>query len=201
MEGADPRPVVPEDRVGDDELLYHRVRAEHFGRDAENKPFVSANAFNDKRKKPSVDRAHLTGFDPAYRRWEQSDAIVSLLTEEVRAIDTIVENTATGSPIAPYVIDVRPDPVKDHATLPGNPAHAQIQADREMTGSAFGRLKNVLALMITPVLDPHEPAVYLTGTRSIYHTRTCRYLKRSRTPVPFKEAQTQASPCSACRPE
>jgi hypothetical protein len=70
-----------------------------------------------------------------------------------------------------------------------------------MSGSAFKRLKEVLALMISPVLDLHEPVVYLTHTRKIYHTRKCHHLRRSRTPLPFKEVQTQASPCCACRPE
>jgi hypothetical protein len=199
MDVAGPRALLPEDRVGDDELLYRRVREQYISRDAENKPFVSANAFNDKQKKPSVDRAHLTGFDPQRARWEQSDAIVSLLTEEVRAINSIIERTATGTPVAPYLIDVRPDPLKDHPTLPDNPAHAQIQADRDMTGSAFSRLKEVLAQMISPVLDPHEPVVYLTRTRKVYHTRTCHHLKKSRTPVPFH--QVQALPCCACRPD
>src|SRR5258708_1453769 len=128
MEAADPRQGVPEGRVDDDELLYRRVRAQYYHRDPDNRPYVSANAFNDPEKKPSVDRAHLTGFDPSCTRWDQSDAIVSLLTEEVRGINTIVENTATGRLIAPYVIDVKPDPVKDHATLPDNLAHAKIEA-------------------------------------------------------------------------
>ncbi|MGI8554546.1 MAG: hypothetical protein ACR2PL_27710, partial [Dehalococcoidia bacterium] len=111
MEAADPRARLSEDRVADEELLYHRVREQYFGRDAENKPFVSTNAFNDKQKKPSVDRANLTGFDPQRTRWEVSDAVVSLLTGEVRAITSIIERTATGAPVAPYVIDVKPDPI------------------------------------------------------------------------------------------
>src|SRR5437667_2196888 len=113
MEEAGPSAPLPEDRVADDEVLYRRVRESYFGRDTENKPFVSANAFNDKLRKPSVDRAHLTGFDPQLTRWEESDAVVSLVTEEVRAINSVIERTATGAPIAPYVIDVRPDPIKN----------------------------------------------------------------------------------------
>ena len=84
------------------------------------------------------------------------------------------------------------------------PETARLDAwgeNREMTGSAFSRLKDVLAQMISPVLSPYEPVVYLTRSGKIYHTRTCHHLKRSRTPLPFSQAQTQASPCSACRPE
>jgi hypothetical protein len=167
----------------------------------DNEVIVSANAFNDPQQKPSVDRAHLTRFDPQHTRWEQSDAIVSLMTHEVRAIRSVIENTATGQPIGPYSFEVRPDPIQNHETLPDNPAHAQIEADRQMTGSAFKRLKEVLAQMISPILDPHEPVVYLRRTRKIYHTRTCHHLKRGRTAVPFKEVPAHASPCCACRPE
>jgi hypothetical protein len=55
------------DSVRDDELLYRSVRSESeveeyfFDR---GKLIIRPAAFNDKRKKPSVDRAELREFDP-----------------------------------------------------------------------------------------------------------------------------------------
>jgi hypothetical protein len=144
------------DRVGDAERLYRRVREKYVRIEADNTVRFSANAFNDRERKPSVDRAILVDDQPQRTRKEPSDAVAGLIAREVRAIEEVVERTATGQVVRPYRIDVVPNPIHNDPDLPDNPAHAKIQADREINSSAFKQLKDVLARMAQPELRPHE---------------------------------------------
>ncbi len=56
------------DTIQDDECLYRSVRGpegEEYTYDTKGKLEVRWQAFRDRNKKPSVDRAVLKGFDPA----------------------------------------------------------------------------------------------------------------------------------------
>jgi len=53
MSEGDPRPALPEDRVGDDERLYRSVREKFFIRHSETEVTVSEHAYNDARRQPS----------------------------------------------------------------------------------------------------------------------------------------------------
>ena len=203
MSEADPRLALSEDRVGDDERLYRTVREKFFIRHSETEVTVSEHAYNDARKQPSVDRARIIGFDPQRGRFRESDAVVSLIAGQVRAIRSIIQNSPTGIPLGPYRFDVLPRPIKDDPdpNIPDNPAHAQIEADRELSGSAFERLKRVLAFMSSAELDPYEQVVYFTRTKKVYHKRTCHHLKNGKRPMAFQKAPAAARPCSQCQPE
>src|SRR5687768_15922496 len=96
MEGAAPRPLESDDHVDDQELLYHAVREKHFIRHSETDITVSENAYYDSRKQPSVDRAQLNDSEPQRTRFRESDAIVSLVTADVRGIESIIQPTAGG---------------------------------------------------------------------------------------------------------
>src|ERR1041384_3501139 len=103
MEVAEPSGVVPPAHVDDEELLYHAVRQRHFSRLSETEVTVSANAYTDREMRPSVDRAQMRDFEPHRTRFNESDGIVSLVTKEVRAINDVFQNTASGQPTgAPY---------------------------------------------------------------------------------------------------
>jgi hypothetical protein len=115
---------MAEDRVGDDETLYRSVRASEILRDPGRQIIrVSSQAFGDRNQEVSVDRAILRGHDPRGSQRSPTDAVVELLTGEVRAICSLVQRDATSQELGLYTIDVRPDP------LPDNPAHALIYAD------------------------------------------------------------------------
>src|SRR6266700_2783054 len=101
MSEGDPRPALPEDRVCDDERLYRSVREKFFIRHSETEVTVSEHAYNDARRQPSVDRARLIGFDPQRARFRDSDAVVSLVAGQVRAIKSIIQHSPTGTPIGP----------------------------------------------------------------------------------------------------
>ncbi len=118
--------------VLDEEWLHRSVRVSECQRIQPPKR-LSSTAFNDKGKKPSVDRAALR---PAVdSKIDASDGVVRLLTASVRGI---------GIPI------VAPNPPNFEVDvwvrwLPDNPAHAQIEPLPNMSGSRFDKLKEALA--------------------------------------------------------
>lgn len=128
------------DRVDDDEILYRSVVPELWKQKGAGEFYLSSQAFADRHRRPSVDRARLCGHDPGHTQFRPSDYVCSLVTEEVRAIDTVVRYDKKGNPQARHNIDVEPVPLSD------NPAHAEIYAVPEISSeSLFRRLLERLA--------------------------------------------------------
>ena len=48
--------------------------------------------------------------------------------------------------------------------------------------------------------DPATITVYITRTGEKYHRDGCRFLSRSRIPMPLKEAAKRFTPCKVCKP-
>jgi cbb3-type cytochrome oxidase cytochrome c subunit len=48
--------------------------------------------------------------------------------------------------------------------------------------------------------DPQTITVYVTRTGAKYHRDGCRYLSRSKIPMPLAEAVKRYGPCSVCKP-
>ncbi|HLD35785.1 MAG TPA: thermonuclease family protein [Planctomycetota bacterium] len=48
--------------------------------------------------------------------------------------------------------------------------------------------------------EQKEITVYVTRTGSKYHRADCKYLAKSKIPMPLKEAKTKYGPCSVCNP-
>jgi hypothetical protein len=114
-----------QDDVEDDELLYRRVTPNHWKPKKDGSGFyLSSQAFADPQRRPSVDRAMLCEFDPAYTQQDSANYVLSLLAGEVRGIDTVVRY-ANGVPVDHYAVDVEPVPIDD------NDAHAEIYAHGE----------------------------------------------------------------------
>lgn len=144
------------DKVADEEALYRRVPSQQpeFYSVVDGHLKVSASAFNDPCQKPSVDRAKLCDFNPALVKKKPTDGVVSLSALNIRAIADVVQNDAHGQPKndehgqpkPAHQIDVIPDPIKDHPTLPDNPAHALIVAHPAFANNqVFKKLKKSLA--------------------------------------------------------
>jgi hypothetical protein len=164
---------------------------------------VSENAYYDSKKQPSVDRALIREFEPQQTRFNESDAVVSLVTKEVRDIKTIFQNTPSGKPTgAPYDFDVIWRPVEDDPDpkVRDNLSHSQIESDRQLSSGPFNRLMLLLSDMNEVELDPYEQVVYLSRTKKVYHTGTCRHLKSGKEPVAFKKLPAHATACTRCRP-
>lgn len=140
------------DYVADDEVLYRRIplRRELF-KLVDGRVRPSSQAFSDRLWRPSVDRAKLIDHDPTRTQQQSSDSVMSLITGEVRKIDTVVQKNAKGETIQLHAIDVEPVPLND------NPAHAEIFAIPQIASErVFRRLIERLAIMSRWELGPPE---------------------------------------------
>lgn len=133
--------------VGDHEQLYRRVQ-ERIGEQlcyrVENGRVVFLHAaFNDPKKKPSVDRAILKhGRDANLTRKSPTDGIVSLEAGAIRRLGATIQKLDNkGKPTADkYDVDVMPDPMLL------NCSHALVVMSPATFGSStFKRLKDGLA--------------------------------------------------------
>lgn len=98
---------------------------------------LSVNAFNDRYRKPSVDRDQLRD-RPESSRKNDTDGVVQLTADEVRACQ-VVTNDAKGKPQHSHGVDAV------HAPLAENYSHAEIRASPDITsGTAYDRLKEQL---------------------------------------------------------
>jgi hypothetical protein len=103
-------------------------------------------AFNDARRRPSVDRAALCPDGPSdtRSRFSPGSSVLSLLSRDVRAIATTHGSTGQG-----YRVDVEPVP------LPQNRAHAEIFGRPPFdTDRIFDRIKQALARIATVIVEP-----------------------------------------------
>ena len=134
--------VGASDHVHDDETLYRSVAPSLWKQKSEGEFYLSSQAFADRNRRPSVDRAKLCGHDPSYTQFRPSDYVCSLLAEDVRSISTVVRHDRKGVPQVRHNIDVEPVPLSDNA------AHAEIFAVPDISGGRlFERLLERLAYL------------------------------------------------------
>ena len=130
------------DFVRDDEVLYRSVRGkygEEYAYDSTGQLKISSEAFRDREREPSVDRAVLKEFNPALSKRNDTDGVVSLITADVRAIGTVktkIQNADT----TVHAVEVIYDPT------PENPAHSKIVVIPEFFGSK-NKQRNVFKLL------------------------------------------------------
>lgn len=130
------------DFVRDDEVLYRSVRGkygEEYAYDSTRQLKISSEAFRDREKEPSVDRAKLQEFNPSLSKRNDTDGVVSLITADVRAIGTVktkIQNADT----TVHAVDVIYDPTAE------NPAHSKIVVSPEFFGSK-NKQRNVFKLL------------------------------------------------------
>jgi hypothetical protein len=128
--------------IRDDEVLYRSVRGkygEEYSYDNIGKLKISSEAFRDRERKPSVDRAELNEFNPSLSKRNDTDGIVSLITADVRAIGTVKTKNQNADAIA-HAVDIIYDPI------PENPAHSKIVVSPEFLGSK-NKQRNVFKLL------------------------------------------------------
>lgn len=126
------------DCVGDEEILFRNISFAHnqCKKNADGSWHLSSQAFSDRSFKPSVDRAVLCNTNPFHTQKSEKDGVVSVVTIDVRATATVIQNDAKGNPIQTHAIDVTPDPIQPH-----NLAHALITASPEYgTPKVFRKL-------------------------------------------------------------
>ncbi len=143
------------DRVKDHERLFRSVKLkpEFIGQDGRAK----ISAFNDRNKRPSVDRAQLIDDEPTKTNlFLPGDYVLQLVASEIRAIPAIEEKNDKGRNVLDsgvHKVDVEPVTEGHHA------AHAEIFLTRlpndgnSTNSGAFQKLKVRLA-EIAIVLKP-----------------------------------------------
>ena len=137
--------------ISDDEQLYRSVRGalrdNEYTYDSTGRLKFRSNAFRDRKKKPSVDRAKVRAFEPSLSKLNETDGIVTLLTADVRGIGDVI--TRIDETPVRHRVDV------DYAPLAQNPAHCQIVVRPEYLDSkakqenAFYLLRVALARLAT----------------------------------------------------
>ena len=130
------------DFIQDDEVLYRSVRGkygEEYSYDNMGKLKISSEAFRDRERKPSVDRAALREFNPALSKLSETDGIVSFITADVRTIGTVKTKIQNADTIV-HAVDVIYDPT------PENPAHSKIVVNPDLFGSR-NKQRNIFKLL------------------------------------------------------
>jgi hypothetical protein len=148
--------------VSDDEQLYRRVQervGEQFCYQIDGGRLVFLHAaFNDPKKRPSVDRAKLKyRGDPHLSRMSVQDGIVSLQAGRIRQLGPIPKLNEKGKPTSDqYQVDITSDP------LPGNCSHALVvMSPSTHSSGTFKRLKEGLARLATEAGWTLEPNAML----------------------------------------
>src|SRR6266478_5735074 len=95
--GCIPKPAMNPLHVYDYEELYRSVRPDEY-KTIEGKVNISASAFNDRERKPSVDRAWIDRDFKDIRK-SPADGITKLIASEVRANSDVATFDAKGRKI------------------------------------------------------------------------------------------------------
>ncbi len=137
--------------VLDDEELYRNVRAGpgsiEYSYDDEGRLIIQPEAFRDRHKKPSVDRASLVDYNPSVVLLNPTNGIVSLMAGDVRAIADVV--TTTRDKTVNHVVDVVHDPTpqrRSHAVINVNPEFFDSESKQK---KVFKFLQKALARLAT----------------------------------------------------
>lgn len=140
--------------ISDEEELYRSVRSQteftEYFYDDFGQLKITEDAFRDRNKEPSVDRAKLRDFNPALSKLSETDGIVSLIKKDVRSIGE-VETRGEVNNIS-HAVDVIYVPI---FAKPENLAHSQITVEPKFFGSenkqkkAFKLLRIALARLAT----------------------------------------------------
>lgn len=134
---ADGAGIDPLDSVAREELLYRRVLPQHIDRETDP-PHLVSEAFFDRDKQISVDRAEIREYDPTPTQEKPENCVCCLLTYKVREIDDVVTGDS-GSGATWHDIDVVPHP------LSNNRSHAHIVGSPHVSGkNAFRKLRHSL---------------------------------------------------------
>jgi hypothetical protein len=142
------------DIISDQEELYRSVRSDEiykeFYYNDVGQLIITEEAFRDRNKEPSVDRAKLRGFNPILSKLSETDGIVSLIANDVRSIGDVKTNNDNGESF--HSVDVVYDPINEPIE---NLAHSQITVEPKFFGSdnkqkkAFKLLRIALARLAT----------------------------------------------------
>jgi hypothetical protein len=131
--------------LDNEEEVYRRIPNDlSFYRIVGGRKALSSSAFNDRARKPSVDRAAMTSAEDV--RTARSDGVVRLKVLAIRSVQPPVAIDPNRNNSPNYAIDVLHRPIPPNEGPAENLAHCQIEANPPFSGSArFAKLKEALA--------------------------------------------------------
>lgn len=141
---------TPDSPVTDDEILFRAILNDprYLPLDSDGNQRISAMAFNDVGRRPSVDRAALCAGGPVEtrNRFGHGSGVLSLVAGEIRGFTAIHGKTGQV-----YYVDVEPVPLSD------NPAHTEIFGRPPFdTDRIFDRIKQALTRIATITIRSGE---------------------------------------------
>ncbi|MGH2516960.1 MAG: hypothetical protein ACRDHP_15010 [Ktedonobacterales bacterium] len=143
-------PITP---VNDDEDLYRCVwydegenRVGLYVTEPDGTVKFSSQVFNDRRQRPSVDRATLCGHEPKHAQKKPSAGVTAVLAGKIRVLGPF-DQSAPGKVIEKVIVDVEHKPIKDDPNEPDNLAHAEIFTQPVCSGNVFRKVREALALL------------------------------------------------------
>ncbi len=147
---------MAEDKVAEGEVLYRGIRympdaqegTRHYAVRSDGTVEISSEAFSDRDKEPSVDRAKIHKNDATRTQVEETDAVLKLIARDVRIIPVTKEKSPET-----YIVDVVPDPIVNHPTYPDNLAHAKIRTMPRCGSAIFRKFKISLAQLAESYAD------------------------------------------------
>lgn len=146
--------------ISNEEWLYRSVRndeTEHYYSD-DGQLIIKPDAFRDRYKEPSVDRAKLRSFDPFLSKLSETDGVVSLNAFCIRSIGE-VRTKKDDVDVIKHSVDIIYEPVHE------NLAHSKITVEPNFFGSeskqkkGFKLLRIALARLATKngwILEPKK---------------------------------------------
>lgn len=138
--------------VDDGEALYRAVRVskDEYVIAANGQVIITARAFTDPDRKPSVDRSSIRT-DPSETKFSPSDGVTKLMVHEVRAIGHIRTEPDKKDSTKVYTVDAVHRPRLASETEPReNLAHCQVECMPHIKPTHFDkRLREALANIAT----------------------------------------------------
>jgi len=142
--------ITPETPIDDAELVYRRVRpqSKHWKELPDGTLAISPQAFYDRAKEPSVDRALMrTAIDA---REGHANGLLRLKVGDVRGIASHHPDQGQKGSVV-YAADVIPRPED------ANPAHCVVAFNPGPKNRALEKLQEALALLASWELKPGAP--------------------------------------------
>jgi hypothetical protein len=149
--------MTPVSHVEDDEDLYRSIWPT--GEDShglyvtypDGSVRFGSQAFADRSRRPSVDRASLCDNDPVRARKHPSAGVTMVVAGKARAIGPLPKFDTKNRPVDWIQVDVEHVPIENDPAEPDNPAHAEIVTNPLCSKKEFRRLCEALALLANEV--------------------------------------------------
>lgn len=146
--------MVQVTHVDDDEALYRSVPPDGVEKgmiilrhDGSFSHF-SGQAFSNRGRRTSVDRANLRDHQPSKTCKQPNAGVTQVFAKDVRAVGPLPVNNPKGVSTGTAHVSIEHVPIEDDPNEPDNPSHAEIFVDPDST-NRYKLLIEALAILAT----------------------------------------------------